>query len=139
MPTLLTDYQQDYAENTDWFAVLPAELQSTATRTSGTFINKNKTGLLLTVTVANEAGACQFTPKICTLNAFGGVITLWTAAASISANGTAIYSITPYAFTNSSFTEVATLVLPRSWYVVLTYAGTPANDKMDTKVSACLV
>lgn len=139
MPSNVVDYQKINGQKTDWFIVLPAALQSTATRTSGNFNNLNASGMILTVVVGNEAGACSYTPSVATLDAFGGVITLWTAAAPITANGTYTYALSGTTFTNASFTQIAQLLLPRVWYVVLTYAGTPANDKMDTKVSACLI
>ena len=133
------EYQQINYGKTDWFEILPAQLQSTATRTSQMQRNMNLDGILLSVVTANEAATASFTPSIKTLDAFGTVITLWTAAAAITTDTTSVYSISPNAFTNTSFTQVANLVLPRIWYLVLTYAGTPATDKIDTKASICYI
>ena len=139
MPSNVVDYQQNTGQNTSWFTVLPAALLSTATRTSNIMYNPSAKGMILSITTANEVGTCSFTPKICTLDAFGTVITLWTAAAAITTDTTSTYFISETTFTNASFTAVVATVLPRSWYLVLTYSGTPASDKSDTKASACYV
>lgn len=131
--------QKSAAQKTDWFEVLPAELLSTATRTSQEFNNPYGMGMLLTVVVANEAGTCSFTPKLVTFDAYGTAIAWWTAATAITANGTYHYLVYPVSITNAAFTEVVTCPVPASFHVVLTYAGTPASDKMDTKVSACYI
>lgn len=134
---LKVENQKHNGQKTDWFEVLTPELLSTATRTSGNFDCPYGLGLHLTVVVANEAGACSFTPKIVTTDAYGNSVTWWTAAAAITANGVYQYLIWPVSITNSAFTEVVTFPMPGSWKLTLTYAGTPASDKMDTKASAC--
>lgn len=131
--------QKNSAQKTGFFTVLPAELLSTATRTSGQFTNPYANGLILTVVVANEAGTCSFTPKLQTVNGYGTAFVWWTAAAAITANGTYQYLIYPVSITNSAFTEVVTFPVPSTWQLVLTYAGTPASDKMDTKASASYI
>lgn len=139
MPQLIVEGQKKEAQKTSWFEVLPAQLLSTATRTSGTFDNPYGQGMVLTVVVANEAGSCSFTPKLQSSDAYGGVITWWTAATAITANGTYNYLIYPVTFLGTGFTETYAFSVPREWSLVLTYAGTPASDKMDTKASACYV
>lgn len=124
-------------ETTPWFTALAAELQSTATRTSDWIWVRNGEGLAFLVIVANEAGSCSFTPSIITEDPDATERTLWTAAAAIVANSTVSYWIGPAAVTGA-FTESKSAPIARKVKIRLTYAGTPANDKMDTKVFAFL-
>lgn len=122
-------------EKTDWFVVLAEELQSTATRTSQDLPAPKARGMLLLVTVANEAGTCSFTPSLQLKNPAGTVLTIWTAAAAITANGSYLYVLSPDVLTGmngASITATALVGIPRNWNLVLTYSGTPATDKMDT-------
>jgi len=120
-------------ENSNAFAILASELLSTATRTSGKFTNHKCRGLLFIVTTANEAGAASFTPKILGYNAAGTSFVLATFTA-ITTNATTILIYYPQVLTGFSGTEAKVGQLPREWALELTYAGTPATDKIDTKV-----
>jgi hypothetical protein len=139
MAELLVEGQKNSAQKTDWFTVVPAQLQAVATVESGQFDNPYGTGMMLTVVVANEAGTCSFTPVLKSLDAFGTVVTLWSATSAIAANGTYQYLFYVVDVINTAFAQCVTLPLPRSWYLELTYAGTPASDKMDVKASACYI
>lgn len=139
MPVLRIDKQKNDAQKTSWFEVLPAELLTTADRTSGVFDNPYGQGLMLTVVVANEAGTFSATPKLQTADAYGGTITWWTASTAITANGTYQYLVYPVTLVNSAFTELATFIVPREWALFLDYTGTPATDKADTKASAAYI
>jgi len=139
MPENVLEYQKVNGQVTDFFTVLPAQVASSATRTSNIMYNPMGVGMILTIVTADETGAASFTPTIKCLDAFGTVVTLWTAAAAITAAGTFNYAILPGSFTNTSFTEVASSLIPRKWYLVLTYSGTPANDYISTKASACFI
>jgi len=139
MPKLLAEYQNDNGEKTDWFEVLPTELLSTATRTSGLFDMKargQQAGLMIAVVTAHKGGTLSLTPELATV--VNGVdVKFWTAAAVISTATTALYLIYPGAGTNALFTEIKSTPIPRVWKLLLTYAGTPATDKADTTVYAC--
>jgi hypothetical protein len=139
MPKLRTDYQNDNGEKTEWFEVLPAQLLSTATRTSQEFTMKargQQAGMAIVVVTANEAGTASFTPELATVVA-GADVKFWTAAAAITTDTTSKYLIYPGAGTNALYTEIKSTPIPRTWKLILTYAGTPATDKIDTKVYAC--
>lgn len=127
--------QERSGEKTDWFEVLPAELLSAATRTSELQRCDRSLGVMIEIVTANEAGAASFTPKILVPNAVAGaadlVIVTFTA---ITANGTNILVVYPGATDLGTEDKVATL--PREWKLELTYAGTPASDKIDTHVYA---
>lgn len=138
MANLHLDLQIERGENTEAFNALPLQLLSTATRTSGIFKNQYSRGLILVVTIANEAGTCSFTPTILGYDASGTAFTLATFTA-LTANGTAILALYPQVLTGFSGTEAKVAPLPREFSVRLTYAGVPANDKMDTKVDIMLV
>lgn len=124
-------------ENSDAFSILANELQSTATRTSKKFNNPRCNGVILIVTTANEAGTASFTPSIVGYDASGTAYTVATFTA-ITANGTNVLCLYPAVLTGFS-NEAKAAPLPREWAVVLTYAGTPATDKIDTKVDAVYV
>lgn len=136
--SLIVDIQKSTGQKTDWFEILPAQLLSTATRTSGMFDNPYRRGMILTLVTANEVGSTSFTPSIQTVDFFGSSHTVFTADLPITVNGTYHYLFVPVPVVNynGTFREIFTLDLPREWKLVLTYAGTPANDKMDTKASA---
>ncbi len=123
--------QDKTGQKSDWFEVLPAQLLSTATRTSQLLICRFALGVMLQITTANEAGAASFTPKILVPNAIAGgadlIIATFTA---ITANGTNTLVLYPTATDLGTEDKVGTL--PREWKLELTYAGTPANDKIDT-------
>ena len=135
----MTDFKEDFArktgENSDTFSVLATELLSTASRTSGKFDNPRCRGIIFIVTTANEVGAASFTPKINFYDAAGNAIVLASFSA-ITANGTNILCYYPQVLTGYSGSEAKVGQLPRTWSLTLTYAGTPANDKIDTAVDA---
>lgn len=130
--------QVDNGQNTNAFALLANELQSTATRTSGKQKNSTARGVILIITTANEAGTASFTPKILGYDASGTSFVLATFTA-ITADGTTILIYYPAVLTGFSGTEAKVGQLPREWSLELTYAGTPASDKIDTKVDAMYV
>ena len=123
-------------ENTVMESLLAVELQSTATRTSGKQSNPRYRGILLIVTIANEAGTCSFQPKINAYDAAGNAIVLATFTA-LTANGTYLLEFYPAVLTGFAGSESKVGQLPREWSVSLVYSGTPANDKMDTTVDYC--
>ena len=118
--------------------LLAAELQSTATRTSSERTTPEHKGMLLTVPIANEAGTTTFQPVLQQKDNEGNWNTIWTAAAAIAADGTTTYLIYPGTRVAEDYTEYVDIEIPETWRVVLTYAGTPATDKMDTLVTADL-
>lgn len=122
-------------EKTEWFSVLPAELQTAADRTSSAFSHPTAAGLMMKFVVANEAGTFSATVNIQTPDADGTWTTIYTSAA-ITANGTTLFFIYPGGGTNSLFTIVP-FTLPKEWRVFLDYSGTPASDKADTYLQAC--
>ena len=63
---------------------------------------------------------------------------IWTAAAAVAADGTTNYLIYPGTRVVEDYTEYVDIEIPETWRVSITYAGTPATDKMDTLVTADL-
>lgn len=131
------DNQGRTYQKTDWFEVLPLELQSDVTRTSGLFIAYHALGLMLEIFTDNEAGAAgTFTPKILVPSAVAGeadiVLVSFTA---IDADGTNILILYPVTLTDMG-DEVKIGTLPREWKLELTYSGTPDTDMLDTRVHA---
>jgi hypothetical protein len=122
-------------ENSSAFSVLAQELLSTATRTSSLFSNLRCRGIIFKITTANEAGTASFTPKILAYDTAGNSFVLATFSA-ITTNTTTILCYYPAVLTGYSGTAALVGQLPRAWALELTYAGTPANDKIDTKVEA---
>lgn len=138
MANLPLDLQIERGENTEAFNALALQLQSTATRTSGVFKNQYSRGLLMVVTLANEAATCSFTPVILGYDASGTAFTLATFTA-LTANGTFVLIFYPQVLTGFSGQEAKVGALPRAFSVRLTYTGTPATDKMDTKMDIMLL
>ena len=118
--------------------LLAAELQSTGTRTSTARRTPSHKGMLLTVVIANEAGTTTFTPVLQQKDNEGNWHTIWTAAAALAADGTVFYLFYPGTRVVEDYTEYVDIEIPEEWRVSLTYAGTPATDKMDTLVVADL-
>lgn len=121
----------------DQLEVLEAEADSDVTRTS-VAISRQQRGMLLTVKTANEAGTVSFTPSLQMKTLIGDWVTIWTAAAAIVANGQYHYVFYPGTAV-AGYTEYVDTVLPFTWRVVLTYAGTPGTDTIDTEVVADLL
>jgi hypothetical protein len=114
--------------------VLAAEVDTEATRTSRQITSLTHRGLILLVDVSNELGAPTYTPS---LQAKRGATwaTIWTAAAAISADGLYTYLLYP-GTAGANYTEYVDMVLPQTYRVVLTYAGTPSTDNADTAIDA---
>ena len=122
-----------------WQEVLAEESLSTATRTSEDFPAHEGRSMLLWVKTANEAGTASFTPSLQIKDPAGTALTVWTAASAITANGSFLYVLSPDALTGmngASVTETALVGVPMFHNIVLTYSGTPANDKIDTQAWA---
>lgn len=118
---------------------LPLELLSTATRTSQDIAVKNAKILVIVFKTANKASSPTFTISVQGKTASGAYYTIWTAAAAIAANGTAVYVLTPYVAPTGTLTESKIMPIPSIIRILATYAGTPASDKMDTTVDIDLV
>lgn len=118
--------------------LLAAESDSAASRTSSARATQHK-GMLLTVTLANEAGTTTMTPILQMKDKLGNWTTIWTAAAALAAAGTAHYLIYPGTWVVGPYTEYVDIVLPHTWRVGLTYAGTPATDTIDSLAVADLI
>jgi len=129
-------------ENSDWFTILAKVALANATQTSMNFINRGDRGLLIELITANKTGSPTFALELHTKDDAGNDIKL-VAHTAIAANGTALYFEYPTAdktaTTKSNLTEVGVISVPRYWFLVLTYAGTPGTDKMDTEVHAAYV
>jgi len=126
-----------YRNSYSWLELLAPELLSTATRTSKDFAKPaGARGALLFIKTANEAGTASFTPSLKTKDPDGTALTLWTAGTAITANGSYLYVLSPDLLTGmngASVTATALVALPDNFNLVLTYSGTPATDKIDTK------
>lgn len=134
---LKLESQDKTGQKTDWFEVLPAVLQGSATRTSGLFIARFAKAVMFEVILANEAGTAGFTPKLLVPNGVSGgadiVIQTFTA---LTANGTSILTLSPYTLTGFG-TEFKLGLVPREWKFELTYTtGAAGTDKFDTQVFA---
>jgi len=119
-----------------WVSILASESLSTATRTSNDLIATLSRGALLWVKTANLTGTPTFTPSLQIDDPDGTALTVWTAATAISANGSYLYILSPDVLTGmggASVTETALVAIPYFHNIVLTYAGTPATDKVDTE------
>lgn len=118
---------------------LPNVLQATATRTGPDHKVQNAKCLILVVTTANKTGTPTVTPSIQGKTASGAYYTIWTAAAAIAANGTFVYILTPFTLPTGTFTEAKIMPIPSTVRAILTYAGTPASDKIDMQADIDLV
>ena len=133
---LKLENQDKTYQKTDWFEVLPAELQSDVDRTSQLFIARFALGVMFQVVLANEAGAAGFTPRILVPNAIAGEadITLISFTA-LTADGTVLLVLYPSDLNIG--TEQLLGTLPREWKFMLDYTtGTPDTDMVDTHVFA---
>ena len=119
-------------------ALLAAELLSTASRISTARTTPDHKGMLITVVLANEAGTVTMTPYLQSKDAAGNWHTIWTAAAALAADGTTYFLIYPGTRVVEDYTEYVDIEIPETWRVGLTYAGTPATDKIDSLVMADL-
>lgn len=125
-----TDRQQQNWETTDLFTIIPP----TALRDSDIESkqrNASARGIVLIVKLSAEAGIAGFTPRILIKDEAGNSIIYWSAAAELTANGTATYVLYPGAMAGAGagVTANASIVLPREWILQLDYTtGTPATD-----------
>jgi hypothetical protein len=117
-------------------APLATQAATAATRQSADLTNYNGRGILLHVKIANYAGAATFTPQIQWKDSDGNYVTIWTAAAALSANGDFTYLLYPGAVagTGSALTAISGIALPRTFRLNLNYTGNGTTDKADTTV-----
>lgn len=123
-------------ENGATFSLLPAELQSSATITSSKQLNIKCRGIVFIIVTANEAGTASFTPKILGYRSDASTTFVLATFTAVTTNATTILIYYPQVLTGFSGTEAKVGQLPRDWALELTYAGTPATDKIDTLVEA---
>lgn len=98
---------------------LLASAARTVTTNSADQTNYNWRGIILMVDVS-VIGTGSITPSIQIKDSISGNYkTVWTAAAALVGNGTAVYALYPSAVA-ASFTEAAAIMLPRTWRLALT-------------------
>jgi hypothetical protein len=121
------------APNKSQLVVLPTELGSFATRTSGEFDFRKVQSMILTIVLANKAGTVTFTPAIQRKLANGTWVTWWTAAAALSANGTVGYMFgRGGGGTITGATEKIESPIPSYCRFVLTVSGAGDGNEFDT-------
>lgn len=104
-------------------ATLLASAARTTTTNSADQTNYNHRGLLLTVDVSS-AGTGSITPSIQVKDSISGNYkTIWTAAAALTANGTAVYAFYPgaNAIGTLTYTELVQAFVGRTWRLVMTH------------------
>jgi len=109
-------------ETTPWFTILAYENDSSANRTSREIFIPQGGGLVFCVIVADKKNTPTITPSLITTDNLTNDVTLWTAAAALSANGTYTYWLGPGAATGS-LTQGASVPLARNVKVKLTISG----------------
>ena len=114
-------------------SVLAAEVDTVATRTCKGMVSKSHRGLILLVDITNLASSPTFTPLL-QVRRGASWVTIWTAAAALSANGLAAYLLYP-GTAAANYTEYEDMVLPMEYRIGLTYAGNGTTDNADTAVS----
>ena len=126
--------QEQLGEKTDWFELLPAELATAATRTSGLQRCTKAGGVMLEIITQDEVGAPTITPKILVPNGAGGTDLVLASFTAIADSGSRLALFHEYA--TGGDTAIAG-ALPREWKLQLEYA-TPdtAANTMDTHVYA---
>lgn len=91
----------------------------TATTNSTDQSNTNWRGFLLTVDVSS-AGTGSITPSIQVKDSISSNYkTIWTAATPLTANGTYVYALSPGAASAASYTEIAQLLIGRTWRLAM--------------------
>jgi hypothetical protein len=126
--------QEEKGHNSDIITLLSAATASDASRTSDWQDNMSASGIVLIVKLANEAGTSGFTPRIHIPDEDGTAIIYWSAAAELTANGTAVYVIYPagtFGTAGSGVTAQVSMVIPRKWRLLLDY--TTNGDGFDTE------
>jgi hypothetical protein len=119
------------------FAILASQATTSATRTSADFTNNvMAAGILIHVKISSLSSTPTYTPSIEWKTTSGNYITLWTAAAAISANSDKVYWLSPgqAGTASSSITEAKGLHLPLQWRLTLTFGG---SGSATTQVDAC--
>lgn len=112
----------DRPRNTNALTLLASAARTTNTN-SADQVNYNWKGLLLTVDVSS-AGTGSITPTIQTKDSISGNYkTIWTAAAALVANGTAVYAFYPGspALGSLTFTELVAAFVGRTWRLGVTH------------------
>ena len=137
MPIANLESQQRNYENTQLFTLIAPVLAKDVDVESSVQRNNSARGIVLIVKLANEVGvAGAYTPRIIIEDEDGNDIIYWSAAAALSAAGTAVYVLYPGAMAGagSGVTANASIVLPRNWFLQMDYtAGTPGTDKFDVE------
>ncbi len=131
-PIPYIERQIQEAQKTIWMPVLNQTQVSVDIR-SGPLEVPYASGLWMQVKMANESGTASFHPWLLMKNGSIGPV-IWKADTAITANGQYNYLIHPLTISNSSFTQVSKLVLPRVIEVYLDYIGTAGVDKADITV-----
>lgn len=131
MPTNHVEYQSQNHQNGELFTLIPSTALRDADIDSGPQNNISARGVLIIVKLSDEAGTAGFTPRILIKDEAGNDIIYWSAGAELTANGTAVYLLTPVdgGGAGSGVTAHAALQIPRNWIFQLDYTtGTPATD-----------
>lgn len=116
--------------------VVLASAARTATTNSEVFTNFGARGILLIVDATVEVDTAEVTPSLQAYDPLSGkYATIWTAAAAISAVGTATYLLYPGA-SDGNMTEVDGIPLPAQFRVVMTAADA---DSLTYSVGAHLL
>lgn len=115
--------------------LLATEVDTEASRLSTAQVNPTGRGLGISVKIENLQNSPSYTPHVDAKMPNGDWVTIWTAAAALTANGTVHYLIYP-GTAGAVYTEYEDTVIPLSFRVGLTYVGTPATDNADTTVDA---
>lgn len=115
--------------------LLASQVGTTATRTSNSFYNEGR-GVHLHLNTANKVGAtATYTLSLAIRFPDGTFVTIWTAAAAVTANGDANYILYPAAVAGTG-TEKVNLATGGVYRVVLAAASADAGNKMDTLVDS---
>lgn len=130
------DYQRKTGQKSELFTIFAPAVGSFATRTSTLFQNQYNHGIIIIVKLANKLGTVSFTPQVQIFDEAGTAIVWWTAAAALSANGTATYVLFPggMAGKGAGVTEASDVVMPREWKLALNYTGAGDGNEFDTEV-----
>jgi len=136
MPTSNMEHQQQNNQNTQLFTLISPVLAQSADVESSVQRNISARGVVIIVKLANEVGTAGYTPRIIIEDEDGNDIIYWSAAAALSANGTATYVLYPGAMAGAGagVTANASIVIPRNWFFQMDYTtGTPGTDKFDVE------
>ena len=130
---------KDIANHGSSLTPLPLALQSNSTLTSPDIVRGSGNSLIIVVTLANRTGVPTYTPSVQMKTKSGAYVTIWTAAAALAANGVTTYALGSASVDATAYTEKKQILIPDTIRIVLTYAGTPATDKVDTLVDLDVV